>query len=996
MEIRLLGSVEIGAGDRWWDAGPPMRRAVLAALAVDAGQPVRIETLVYRAWGDQPPDRAARTLHSYVTGIRRLLERACPAPAEPPARLLRKPGGYLLEIDPDRVDLHHGRRLVEAARAAPDDERRLVLLRKALELWRGEPLTGVSGDWAEQTRHALHQQRLDVVVLWAKTELLLGNAAALIVPLTELAGRYPLAEPLAAELMRALHAAGHGAQALDHYAGIRQRLAGELGADPSAELQQVHLAILRDKPRPFAQPAVPAQLPLDVHGFIGREKELAQLDSLLDAAGMVITVLSGIAGVGKTALAVHWAHRVRSRFPEGQLYLNLQGYAASAALRPVDALTSLLVALGQLPHRIPADTQQAAAMYRSLLADRPMLIVLDNAADADQVRPLLPGSPGSVVLVTSRSQLAGLVAGQGARPIRLGVLDHAEATGMLHRIVGETRARTEPEAIDELAALCGHLPIALRVAAANLAVRPEYTATEYAKRLRTGSRLDALTVVGDDHAAPRVAFDVSYSALTSPSRRLFRLLGLVPGPEVTVAAAAAVGGIDVAQASDLVRLLVSVHLLDETAADRYAFHDLIRLYAHERAHDTEPAGERTAAIERLCEFYLYGLDAAAGRLYAHLIRLPVPPRQPAVTFACDADALVWLESERANLVALVSHVAAAGPAEWAWRLGDAARGFFYLRMYASDWATVAAAAQAAATRDGRPQALASAELGPATLAWRQGHYREALDRFTRALGFAEAAGWQQGRMAALGSIANVLRQEGRLDEAAEFYRQLIDFGRLLGHSAAIAVGLGNLGLVQEQRGLLPEAVANYREALDLMRDTGSPSGEATLIANLGEALHHLGREDEAIEHLETALRMHQRIGHTAAVGDTMRCIAAVYADTGRLPQALALAEQALVHAREARHGLYEAHALNVLGRIHCCLGDYQQALDRYGEALAQSEHSHPRITALLGMADAYRLLGRRDDAQSHVDQTLALARQTGHRLLEGKALACLDQLHAHS
>jgi DNA-binding SARP family transcriptional activator len=340
VEFRLLGPVEVAASGEAVEVGPPQRCAVLAALAVDAGRPVTVETLIDRVWGDQSPERARRALHAHITRIRRMLEYAATVD-ERPARLLRRPGGYLLDIDPGLVDLHRFRRLLDQAREpGRTAAERVGLLREALRLWRGEPLAGLTGQWATRTRQGWRQQHVDAVLAWAFAELAVDNPTAVIDPLTDLVDEHPFLESLIAVLMRALYAAGHSTEALDLYAVTRERLVEELGTEPGTELRRVHHGILRDDldkphgppgPTPPSTPDVPAQLPRDVRGFSGRREELARLDALACSAGeqctpLVISAIAGTAGVGKTALAVHWAHQVADRFPDGQLYVNLRGF----------------------------------------------------------------------------------------------------------------------------------------------------------------------------------------------------------------------------------------------------------------------------------------------------------------------------------------------------------------------------------------------------------------------------------------------------------------------------------------------------------------------------------------------------------------------------------------------------------------------------------------------------------------------------------------------
>ncbi|HEU5107262.1 MAG TPA: BTAD domain-containing putative transcriptional regulator, partial [Micromonosporaceae bacterium] len=555
----MLGPVQLRVGERVVDAGPPRQRRLLAALAVDAGRPVPTATLVDRVWDSAPPPGALSALYSHVSRLRRLLEdEAAATPGEQPIGLVRRPSGYVLEADPRQVDVHRFRALVVTARSA-EHAARAKLLGEALRLYAGPPLADLTGEWAERTRAAWQQERLDAAVQWADAELRRGRGSEVIGPVRRLLEDFPLAEPLAEVLVRALAAAGRDAEALDAYAATRTRLAEELGVEPGARLRAVHQALLRgelDSPVPERSstpaPVVPAQLPADVSAFTGRHAELAALDRLLtatadpDDAGvgtaLVISAVSGSGGVGKTALAVRWAHRVRRSYPDGQLYVNLRGYDPQQPMSPGDALTRLLNALGVTGAEIPLDTDERAARYRTAIAGRRMLVLLDNAASAEQVRPLLPGTASAVVLVTSRDTLSGLVAAHGAQRLELDRLPLAEAVALLHRLLGE-RVDTEWEGATALAEACARLPLALRVAADLAATRPGTTLAGLVAELSDERRrLDLLDAGGDARAAVRAVFSWSYQHLAPDARRAFRLLGLQPGPDIDAHAAAALLG----------------------------------------------------------------------------------------------------------------------------------------------------------------------------------------------------------------------------------------------------------------------------------------------------------------------------------------------------------------------------------------------------------------------------------------------------------------------
>ncbi|GAA2896059.1 AfsR/SARP family transcriptional regulator [Nonomuraea rubra] len=994
-EFRLLGPVELVTATGRVDVGPPQRRSVLAALLADAGRPVPVETLVDRVWGEQPPDGARRALHSHVARIRRMLERA--GDGHEAARLVRRSGGYVLEADPERVDLHLFRRLVEQARGS--DTGRLRLLRDALALWRGEPLAGIPGAWAARVRESLRRQHLDAVVAWADAELQAGDPGTATGRLRDLLAEYPLVEPLAAALMRALHAAGSGAEALACYAAIRMRLSDELGTEPGAELRQLHEAILRDEPRrpPPRRPGAPALLPLDVRGFTGRDAELARLDAVLaetaeHPTAVIISALSGTAGVGKTALAVRWAHRVRDAFPDGQLYVNLRGYDTQQPMTAGEALAGLLSALGVPAQDLPPQQDDAAARYRSEVSGRRMLILLDNASSVEQVRPLLPGSPSCVVMVTSRDSLAGLVALHGACRLDLDLLSAADATLLLRTLIG-ARADAEPGAAAALAGLCARLPLALRVAAEMATARPAAPLADLVAELADERRrLDLLNAGGDPRAAVRAVFSWSYQRLPAGTARVFRLLGLHPGSDFDADGAAALAGVTPGQAVRVLEELAGAHLVERRAASRYAFHDLLRLYARERALQEEHEHDRQAAAHRLYDHHLRTADAAARLLYPEKLRLPLPGPPSAPRFAGDTAALAWLEAERGNLLAVAQHTAEHGPRSVAWRLTDILRGYFWLRMYAADWLALAHAGLADARADDAPAAQAAAELSLADAYLHQTRFEQAAEHYTNAAELFQQAGWPDGQAAALGNLSSVYFDSGRLGEAAACLTRALAVNQRTGRLAGQAASLGNLGLVHEALGRLEQAAGFFEQALILDRKLGFPGAEAIDLNNLGEVCHLLGRTGQARDLLFQALEIERKIGDRDTEAETLRLLADVHRDTGRDGEAREFARSALALARDTGNRRFEAEALNTLASVCGRLGLPHDAARHHEEALRIARETRaraPELTALLGLA----AVRHPDDALPAAEEALALARQDGYRLLEGAALTALAGLH---
>ncbi len=1006
IEFGLLGPVEGRLGDAPLDLGPRKQRLVLAALLLAANRTVSTERLVDLTWPDSPPPSARTAIHGRISRLRTVLAVAARERDEP--ALVSVGPGYALRIDPGAVDAHRFTALLRKARAARTDGQAADLYDEALRLWRGPALDGVATeDVRRELCGNLEEARLQAVDEWADAGLRLRRHRDLVEHLTSHLAAHPTRERTAGQLALALYRCGRASDALDVCRRTRQRLHDDLGIDPGPDLAALEVAILR-KDTSLAAPdtpatatpgttatadtiVVPAHLPAAPSGFTGRTAEVRRLTELLgDTSTVPFAVISGPAGVGKSALAVHCAHAVAGRYDDGQLHLNLRGHDLDEPMPPVDALTRFLRALGMPPTRIPAEADEAVLAYRSLLAGRRVLVVLDNAGSAEQVRPLLPGAPGCAVVVTSRDDLRGLAALDGASPLRLDVLTPAESLDLLARMLGADRLAAEPDAAAELARLCDHLPLALRIAGAHLAARPDQPVAEYARELAEGDRLGGLAIPEDPRAAVGTAFDLSYRALAPRTRLLFRRLGLVPGPDLTAAVAATLCGSPLAETAAELARLTAAHLVREHVPGRYQCHDLLRLYAAERVAAEEPAAEREAATAGLYTFYLRHLDAAAQVLYPHRIRLPLPdlPGDP-VTFDGTADALAWLEVELPNLTAAVHHAARGGQPRTAWLLADVLRGFFSGRGLAAQWLDVANAALTAATDADDATAMAAAHLSFGEAYRSISRYPLAVEHDSAARDLARRAGWAEGESTALGNLGVTVRETGDLRRAEDCFSSALEINVRIGSTRKQALDLLNLGIVHATLGKLASAAELFERATALGREASSPGTTGMLAQCLGITWRYLGDLARAERQLTAGLTVFREIDESWAQASALESLAGVHADAGRHRQARDMAAEALRLARETGSRRVEAAALNALGLVQ---RDPAAALARHTEALevaAAVGHAHSRIEALIGQAGAHVRLGAHAAAEQVAREALTLARDTDHRMLEGQALTVL-------
>ncbi len=701
--------------------------------------------------------------------------------------------------------------------------------------------------------------------------------------------------------------------------GVSNTVSGR--AQFAVQAQAIHGGVHVHAP-PDAVAAVPRQLPAAVGQFVNRTSELSILDAMIaETSGPVrcaplVSTVTGGPGVGKTALVVHWAHLVRERFPDGELYVNLRGYDQGSPLHPEQVLDGFLRALSVPASRIPADPEAQAGLYRSLLDGRRTLIVLDNASSAAQVRPLLPGSAHCTVVITSRSRMAGLVARDGARRISVDNLPPIESLHLLREIIGAERVDAEPDAASELARRCDHLPLALRIAADRVVTRPHARLGDLVEELSDEQdRLDALTADDDDLAAVRTVFSWSYRALPPHAARAFRLLSLHPGPEIGSTAAAALLGCTIAAARRVLETLTGAHLLDEIGRDRHQFHDLLRSYAAEQALAQEPESERAAATGRELTWYLHTAAAAARRLPQRHRVTPAPSQLPVApsSFSTTEQALTWCEQERANLLAAIAAAAGAGRDDLAWQLTLALGSFFNLRKHWADW-------------------IESHRLG---------------------LAAAEREGDADGQAWLLTGLGSAYRDTGRLEAAIEAQRRAADLFTRLGDPEGIGSVRNNLGSALHGLTRLTEALAQYDIAVETYRAAGMVQSQGRAMSNRATVLGDLGRHDEAITQIEAALGLLEASDDRHGEGFTLHNLGDAYAAAGHMRQAAAAYQRSLPIRRATGNIWGEARTLSGLALCQRALAAPAQAIETARAAITRYEQT----SDTLGHARALDLLG---------------------------------------
>ncbi|GIH03559.1 SARP family transcriptional regulator [Rhizocola hellebori] len=912
IEFGVLGPLSIRRDGSPVVVGTRSLGRLLAVLVCRANRAVTVAELADAIWDGDPSANPRKAIHVYVHRLRLLLGDG--------DLVIGDQGYYSLAVGAHQVDALRFASLVARGRAAharQDLDAARSLFRQALGLWRGRPYDSVAyGTLIADEVRRLDEQHLLVQEALFAVELDLGNDAEMVGELARLAAANPYHERLSAMLMRALHRAGRRSEALEVFRSTRAVLVDELGVEPGEDLQKVHQAILRGEmsaPRPAAGDVestpnpVPRQLPGGVVGFSGRNQQMKALDQLLPDSsqpdGLRISVIAGTAGVGKTTLAVHWGHQVADQFPDGQLYVDLRGFDPSRSpMDPAEAVRGFLAAFEYPPQRIPVEVAAQAGLYRSLLADKRVLVVLDNARDGDQVRPLLPGSPGCLVLVTSRERMPGVVAATGAYPLMLDVLPENEAQALLARRLGPDRLAAEPDAADEIIQRCARLPLALAIAASHAASYADLSLSGLADQLRTASGLDAFDA-GDAATDARAVFSWSYEALSPEAARLFRLLGVHPGPDLSMPAAASLAGVEPQRAQAMLAELTRAHLVNERVPGRYSCHDLLRSYAGELAHrhDTETA--RRTALHQLLEHYMHSARAAVLCLDPNRDPMPETPVQPEVTpetFDDVPQAMGWFTATHAALLAAIEHAAGNGFDAHAHRLAWTLVPFLDRRGHWHDWLDVQRIAVDATARMGDRSEQARAHRGLASAYKQLGLYDEANVHFGYALDLYREHGDQLGEALTHNSLSLVLERQDRLREAIDHNKLALDLFRAVGDRSGQGRCLHSIGWYHARLGEHEIALTHCQQALPLLAEVGDRAEPYTWGA-LGYLHHQLGDYDSAIAHHRQALTRFQEQGYRYPEAQALDYLGDTYLAANDLDAARTVWRQALSILGELRH-----------------------------------------------------------------------------------------------
>lgn len=946
MEFRVLGQVEALVAGEPVPLGGPKPRTMLALLAAQAGRVVPLEQLIDAVWGEDPPDQARAAVYTYISTLRRKL-----AAADGAEVIVRTGGGYRLEAAFDQIDLHvFVRESAAARRARAEDElgRAVAHFEAALGLWRGAALGGAQGAWADNERARLEELRLAALEDRVDADLAMGRGEAIVVELTAAVAEQPLRERLRAQLMLALHQAGRQGDALECYQEGRRVLLDELGLEPGPVLRGAHEQVLRGEPEtvvvvgeePVRGGRTPSQLPFDIADFTGRAVEVATLRRRLaeEATGSRLCAIFGKPGAGKSTLAMHVAHRVREHFPDGQLYASLRGVRAVRP-EPVEVLAAFLRALGVADSAIPGEPDERARLYRTMLADRRILVVLDDVADERQVRPLLPGGHTSAVLVTSRERLSAL---DGAAHLDLRVLADDEAVQLLDRVVGGDRVAAEPEAAREIVRLCGRLPLAVRIAGARLAARQRWQLSRLADRLQVQRRVLQELSIGDLEVRGSLA--LSYDGLPERERMALRRLGLLDVSSFGGWVVAPLLGCDAFDAEDVVERLVDAQLLDVSTTDdsgalRYQIHDLTRAFARERGEAEETAETIRTAVAHAAQCWLGLVEVAGSRMPnatfdSERADLLSPYLDADQVEEIIADPEAWFDAEQSGLVGVVERVSELDLTDVATRLAAAlSSSRFAVRNLFGQWYRTHTAALAAARRAGDRLGEARLLAGLGWLRYEQDRFDESAGYYEQALAAYEQGGDQHGLATTRLALSTVQREHGQLAAARSSLEQVLSELRLPADRLAIAQARHGLGRVLTEQGELDAGLAACERACAEYEEIGDQRGWAIALRSVGLVHRAAGRLEQAAHWSVRAVEVLSGLGNPLASAYAVQALAKVRVRQGRGDELRDDLVGCLNTCNEMQDGFGQALVLRTLGELDLAAGRYAAARRHLDRAL---------------------------------------------------------------
>ncbi|PYC71189.1 transcriptional regulator [Micromonospora arborensis] len=975
MRFGILGPLRVGGGESTVTAGRD--RIVLAMLLLRTGRLVPVDELVDAVWEERPPVTARAQLQTCVSRLRRRFTELGLAPET----IVTDPAGYGVRVAPADLDAEVFARGVETARAAVAAGRLIdarAEFRAALALWRGPALSGISSRSVHRRAHALDEQRLTALEECVDVELRLGPGVELIDELAESVDQHPLRERLRGQLMLALSSVGRQADALRAYREGRRLYAEELGIEPGAELQELHQRVLAGDlalaGRQSGPTAPVRSLPRAIGDFTGRQHTLARLVKEVEA-GARIQLIDGMAGSGKTALAVHVATALAANYPDAQLYIDLHGHSERTPLTPAAAVATLLRQLGVPAERVPTNQDDRLALWRTELAGRRAVVVLDNAASADQVTPLLPNGSHCLILITSRRRLVGVDEG---RPSSLPVLDTDEAIELLGRVAGVSRVAAEPEAATEVVRRCGHLPLAIRLAGARLAHRPRWRIADLAERLST--RPDPLAEFEAGERSVGRAFALSYAQVSPTAQRTFRLLGLHPGVRFDNSVAAVLAELPLPEAQDLLDELVDAHLVEEAEPGRYRLHDLVREYARTLVAEPERAVERRDAIGRLLDHHLHVATAIARErelTSAHsLIVVTAPIRADLVTIVAE-QGRAWLDENLAMWTALVRLAETEGFLRYCWQLARACWHAQFEGGRLDELIETHSAGLRAAEKLGDDRAVATMLNYLASAYYRLGDFPESIQLMERALDIFHRLGLRREFRNTLGNLGTSYAVNFQFRRARECYEAARALATRMRDKSALANELNNLTMTLLLWGRLDEALRTARRHLGIAREVGDLRRIGNALGHLGMIRHRMGDVGPASRLLRVALRVKRQVSARFGEGEVLNEIGMMEREAGRPERAADLHRAALVAMTEVGDRPAQCGSRNLLARAILDQGDTTSALDLYRRVLADTTRlsiRYERARALEGIA---RCLAPTDPAvaREHATRALSLYRQ---------------------